>query len=111
MTKYREYFERMLEEEKSLFAQFRVTHDKYAKDPDVCQEEFNRVGAKIQDVIRHWENRLCNHSEAGGYGKYSAGLAEKFRLEVRKLFPKIDNIGLIIKNPQETFAVKKINLS
>lgn len=110
MAKYREYFERMLEEEKELFDTFREIHDKYLDDPDIWQEEFNRVGAKVQDALRRWENRLCSHSEAGGYGKYSASLAEKFRLEVRKLFPKIDNVGLVIRNPQEVFEIKKINL-
>lgn len=101
----------MLEEEKELFDAFRKIHDKYAGDPDACQEELNKIGVKVQDALRRWENRLCAHSEKGGYGKYSAGLAEKFRLEVRRVFPKIDSIGVIVKYPQEIFTVKKINLS
>ena len=109
-TKYRRYVERMLEVEKDLFDKFRKLHDKYILNEDELQDEFNKMGEKILGVVREWENKLCSNTERGMYNKFSSNLAEKFQAEVKKIFPKIDNIGLIIEKPQE-FVFKKINLN
>ena len=98
----------MLEENRALFDSFRKIHDKYALKPDNFREEFNRIGRGVQDAVRQWESRLCKHSENGKYGKFSAGLAEKFQGEVRRLFPKIDEVGLRVV--EQGFGIKKINL-
>lgn len=104
MTKFREYYNKMLAAEPDEFAHFRQVHDRYALDPTTHQEEYNQAGKKIQYIIRHWEDLLCNRSEGSGYGRYSANLAEKFQNEIRKEFPQIDKIGLV------SFNVKKIKL-
>ncbi len=98
MTKYKEYYELMLTNNKDLFDEFKKIHDEYALNPENLQTEFNKIGEKIQSVIRTWEDKLCGRSEANGYGSYSGGLAGKFQEEIRKTFPQIDSIGLIIKN-------------
>ncbi len=108
MTKYKQVFQEMLVQNKELFESFGEIHNKYALDSKRWQKEFNEKGGKILDVVRKYENRLCRHSEGSGYGQYTTSLAEKFQEEVRAHFPKIDEVGLITKNP---FMLKKINLS
>lgn len=106
MTKYKEYVERMLENNKELFNGFQKLHDKYALDQEKYQEEFNKEGEKVLVVIREWENKLCRQSEKAGYGSYTSGLAEKFQAEVKNVFPLTDHIGLIT----QPFTIKKITL-
>jgi hypothetical protein len=119
MAKYKEYFRRMLEVEKELFDSFKRLHDEYALNPDKYQEQFNQEGEKVLKVIHDWENKLCMQSEKGGYGNFTTSLAEKFWGEIRKEFPEIDNVGIILQNDakpepalatQNIFVIKKINL-
>lgn len=101
-TKYEEYYKLMVENNKQEFEEFKILHDQYALDPDSLQEEYNLKGALIQKIIREWEDKLCGHSEGTGYGAYSGGLAEKFWNRIRKDYPEIDSIGIIV------FKVNKI---
>ena len=94
MTKHEQYYQRMIDENSEIFGQFMDVHDKYVKDSDSWQIKFNEIGANIVQIIRSWEKRLCQHSEAGQYSKYSANLADKFWALVRKDFPKIDFVGV-----------------
>lgn len=98
-----------MEANKEAFADFTKMHDQYALDEDKWQEEYNKAGLKIQPIIQEWENRLCQTSEKAGYGSYTGGLAEKFKDELRKIFPKIDYIGIISKKEPD-FFLRKINL-
>ncbi|OGM26106.1 hypothetical protein A3D00_01820 [Candidatus Woesebacteria bacterium RIFCSPHIGHO2_02_FULL_38_9] len=110
-TKYKEYFQKMLEENKELFDVFRPIHDNFALNTENWRSRFNQEGEKVVEVIHDYENRLCMHSEKSGYGQYSASLSEKFWNEVRKLLPLIDQVGIKIENSsQSTFSIKKINL-
>ena len=84
----------MLTQNIDLFEQFKVVHDNYKKEPKKFQPQFDQVGYEIQDVIRRYENILCGKSENGGFGKFSSNLSEKFHAEIKKIFPKIDYIGL-----------------
>lgn len=102
MPKYRDYFRKMLEEHQEEFDAFAQVHHKYATNQAEHQEEFNRVGKPIQDILYEWEQRLCGHSEKGTYAKYSAKLAEKFRGEVKAFFPYIDFIGVKTNQPIKT---------
>lgn len=113
MTKYKQYFNEMMEQSKEAFDAFRPLHDKYAFNPDANQEEFNREGEKILNIVQKYENKLCAHSEGGVYGKYSIQLADKFRGEIRKVFPKFDFIGVSFSSPDEDFknSMKKIKLN
>ncbi|KKR30778.1 hypothetical protein A2715_02085 [Candidatus Woesebacteria bacterium RIFCSPHIGHO2_01_FULL_39_32] len=115
MTKYKEYFEKMLAENKELFDEFKKIHAQYTLDPDRLQDQFNLQGEKILEVIREYENRLCADTERGMYNKFSVALAEKFQNEVQYHFPMIDHIGLIVEKDQpayeESFSIKKIDLS
>lgn len=103
-TKYKEYFELMLKNNKDLFAHFQEVHDRYALDPENNQDEFNKIGSDVQYALREWEDKLCNRSEGSGYGSYSGRLAESFQNEARRQFPQIDKIGII------TFSLKKIKV-
>lgn len=109
MTKYREYFERMVTSEKEKFDAFTKLHMQYSMDQDALQEKFNTEGIKIVTVIREWENKLCYTSDKAGYGGYTSNLSEKFWGEVRKSFPLIDYVGVIVKKKPE-FKIAKINL-
>ena len=103
----------MINENKEVFDAFTKLHLDYSIDQDANQEKFNSEGEKVMEIIREYENRLCSNTERGKYNQYSAGLAEKFQDEIRRHFPLIDHIGLIINKPQTNeglFTLKKINL-
>lgn len=94
MPKYKEYFKLMMDENRELFDDFGEIHLKYMQDTRKYQAEFNEKGQEVLDVIRVYENRLCSTTEGGGYGKYSAKLADKFHEIIKINFPRIDSIGL-----------------
>lgn len=106
MPKYKLYFQKMLEENKDIFAEFTRLHFEYSLNQEKNQDAFNSLGEKILRIIQDYENRLCKSSEGAGYGNYTGSLAEKFQNEVRSHFPLIDHIGIITKK----FEIKKINL-
>lgn len=94
MTKHEKYFQDMIDNNMKLFREFGEVHDKYVLDPKKYEAEFNAVGERAMEVIREWEGRLCQHSEGGQYGKYSANLADKFWQVVRENFKMIDFVGV-----------------
>jgi len=113
MTKYKEYFERMITTEKQLFDGFTNLHMKYSLDQDGMQEQLNKDGARVLEVIREWEKKLCSTSEKAGYGGYTSNLSEKFWTEVRKTYPLIDHIGIIVNSKPAAgteFVINKIKL-
>lgn len=97
----------MVETNKEAFDEFGKIHALYDLDQDKWQERFNNEGEKIVKLIKEWENKLCKQSEKAGYGNYTGTLSEKFQFEVKKEFPLIDHVGLIIKK----FTLSEINLS
>jgi hypothetical protein len=97
MTKYQEYYKKMLEVNKKLFDSFASVHADYGMDQDKWQEKFNEIGGEVLKIIHDWENKLCAHSEKAGYGNYTGGLAEKFQQEIKNHFPLIDHVGIIIR--------------
>lgn len=98
----------MLETNKEAFDSFKQIHNGYAiaADPDSLQDKFNAEGEKVMVIIREWEQKLCSQSEKAGFGNYTTSLAEKFQAEVKKEFPMVDHVGLIVKK----FTLKKIEL-
>jgi len=92
--KYKKVFEEMLRQNKPVFDEFKKIHDNYRANPKTYKDQFNEEGEKIQMIIRRYENQLCSHSENGGFGKFTGNLSEKFWGEIRKVFPKIDEIGV-----------------
>ena len=94
----------MLEHNKELFDDFRKIHDKYILDQENLQNEYNKIGAEIINIINEYEDRLCRQSEKGGYGSFTTKLSEKFRNEIKKEFSHIDYIGI------QVFNIKKISL-
>lgn len=114
MTKYKEYYEKMVSENRDLFSKFTKIHFEYSIDQSKNQEEFNKIGGEVLNIIHAWEDRLCKHSEKAGFGKYTANLAEKFQAEIKSHFPLIDHIGIIVgkasSHPIDKFSIKKIKL-
>ena len=94
MPKYKEYFKKMMDENRKLFDDFGEIHLRYMRDPKAVQTEFNTKGEEVMEIIRKYENMLCRATEGGGYGKYSANLADKFHEIIKINFPRIDSIGL-----------------
>lgn len=107
MTKYKEYFDRMVSENKEAFDKFTRIHFEYSIDQDNNQEKFNKEGGAILKIIHGWEDKLCRKSEKAGFGSYTVNLAEKFQAEVKSHFPLIDRIGIVVNN----FSLKKIKLA
>ncbi len=93
MTKTKQYFQDMLDMHNDLFKSFKDVHDKYQLDPVAWKGKFNEEGQKAQLVIQRYINKLCLRMESGKYGKFSSNLSDKFWEEVRKYFPKIDEVG------------------
>jgi len=120
VTKYKEYFERMLEENKEAFDDFKILHANYGMDEEGLQDKFNKEGEKILKIVNEWENKLCSQSEKAGYANYTGNLAEKFQTELKMSFPLIDHVGIIsIKKtfnlkqikPKSPFVLKKIKMN
>jgi hypothetical protein len=95
-TKFKETFTEMVTKHENEFDTFQELHDKYEKEPKKYQAEFNSEGAKIMEIVREYENRLCGHMENTKNATYSANLAEKFRGEIKRYLPKLDMIGVTI---------------
>ena len=93
---YKQAVKDMYDQNKDVFAAFKPVHDLYSSNPEKYQDEFNEKGRVISDILRRAENKLCGKSERGSFGKYSQNLADKFREEVKKTYPKIDFIGVKI---------------
>lgn len=104
MTKYKEYFDRMVVENKEAFNRFTNAHFEYSTDQDRFQGSFNKEGEKILKIIHEWEDRLCKNSESAGFASYTGNLAEKFQEEVQRHFPLIDHVGIIVNK----FSLKKL---
>lgn len=84
----------MTDENKELFDNFTAVHDAFILNPDANKARFNELGTEILDVIREYERILCGKTESGQYGKFSGNLSQKFWGEVRKVYPKIDFVGI-----------------
>ena len=114
MTKYKEYYEKMVSENKDIFGKFTKAHFEYSIDQDKNQDTFNDIGENILNIIHEWEDRLCKHSESAGFGSYTSNLAEKFQAEIKSHFPLIDHVGIVVTKkaftPENKFSIKKIKL-
>lgn len=108
-TKYKEYFDRMINTNKNVFDNFNKLYNEYIKDQDNLQSRFNSEGKLVLEVIREWENKLCSQTEKAGFGNYSTNLSEKFWAEIRKTYPLIDYVGVISKK-EPSFIINKIKL-
>ena len=98
-SKYKKYFEEMLQTHSVEFAKFEKLHEKYSKR-EISQDEYNQKGSIIMKIVKEWESKLCAYMEGGKYGSYSANLSDKFMDEVRNKFPLIDFIGVNVKKVQ-----------
>ncbi len=97
MQKYQQMFTKMAEDHKELFDNFADIHREYALNPKEWQKLFNQYGAEVVEIIREYERRLCANMATGKYGQFSRNLSEKFWAEVKKVFPKIDFVGVKIE--------------
>lgn len=95
-VKYKQYYQNMLAQNEQLFNAFKLVHSGYVKGK-VNQEEYNKKGMKIVDLIRDWDRRLCSAMGRGVFSKYSEQLSDKFWNEVRKDFSHIDKVGIKVK--------------
>ena len=107
-TKYKKYFQLMVDQNKEIFDKFLEVHAKYDLEGEKWQKSFNEIGGKVNDIINEYEGKLCRTSENSGYSAFTPKLAEKFREEVRTHFPKIDFVGVEVK--ERGFELPKIKL-
>ena len=94
MTKYRQYYIQMLDENQAVFVAFQEVHDGYQQDRKAWSQRFHTEGQVVVDIIRDWERRLCSGMERGQNSVYSARLAEKFWSEIKKQLPMIERVGV-----------------
>lgn len=96
MTKYQQVIHALYQEHPDEMDEFQKLHDKYLKDQNKWQDEFNQKGDKIMELLHFYERQLCGKSERSGMGAYSSRLADKFWIEVKKKLPMIDFVGVKI---------------
>lgn len=94
MVKYKEFFKIMFEQNKEQFQKFMLLNQDYLKDKKKFKEQFDREGREVLDIVQFWERKLCKQMESGNKSVYSSNLADKFREEVKKIFPCIDEVGV-----------------
>ncbi len=96
-AKYKKFYKLMREKESELFEEFAQSHQAYKENKEKAQDEFNRVGEKVLDVIRDWDRRLCSAMGRTVYGQYSQQVSEKFWDLIREDFDQIDMVGVKIE--------------
>ncbi len=84
----------MISENKELFDKFKIVHDNYIADRSKWIVEFNQQGEVVVEIMRKYEKLLTIHSDNSKYSKFSTNLSSKFWDEVRKIYPKIDFVGV-----------------
>lgn len=90
MVKYKQYIKNLIEREKELFENFKKAHSDYEQGKN--EEEFHKIGTEVVKKLKQTEDKLCLQTETGQYNKYSNQLSDKFWNEVRRLYPKIDEV-------------------
>ncbi len=96
-TKYQEYYQKMVTENRQLFDEFLKINDLFKADPQSNAEQFHLVGQKVLDKVRDFDRRLCSAMGRGVFSTYSQKLSEKFWDLVRKDFDQIDMVGVKVK--------------
>jgi len=96
-TKYNEYYQKMVAENRQLFDEFLKINDLFRENPEKNAVEFHQVGQKVVDKIRDFDRRLCSAMGRGVYSTYSQKLSEKFWDLARKDFDQIDMVGVKVK--------------
>ena len=93
---FKKAIEEMVEVNRKELEKFSEIHNLFKKDQVKYKEIFDETGKPVLRLIEEAENRLCGKMEGSGRGKFSAKLAEKFRDEIRKIYPLIDLVGVTI---------------
>ncbi len=98
-TKYKKIFEEIWNKDKELFQKFVLLNNDY-DDPDrreELEEEFQKIGGKVKDMLQEGENELCRQMEKSEKRVFSSNVAEKYWDEVRKYFKYIDMVGVVTR--------------
>lgn len=96
-AKYQIYYQKMIDDNRSLFDRFAKIHQSFDQDQELNAEAFHQLGRDVLDVIRDYDRRLCAAMGRGVYSIYSDKLSQKFWDLVREDFPKIDLVGVKVK--------------
>ena len=96
-VKYKEYYQKMVDQHSAQFAAFLKIHDAFVINPVAHEAEFHSEGQKILDIVRDWDRRLCSSMGRGKFSTYTLNLSEKFWVEVRKDFSLIDKVGVRVR--------------
>ena len=96
-AKYQLYYQKMIDENRSLFDNFARIHQLFEKDQDLNADNFHQLGKAVLEVVREYDRRLCAAMGRGVYSIYSDKLSQKFWDLAREDFPKIDMVGVKIK--------------
>ena len=93
MVKYKDFYIRMINQNRQLFIDFTSAYERFMLDPDKNKEEFNRLGKEVNIIVRRTDNKLCSQTEQSNYNKFSVGLSDKFWEMVRENYPFIDKVS------------------
>ena len=92
MVKYKQFYTRMLNQNKELFESFARVYELFEQDSAKYKEQFNTIGKEINVIVRRTDNKLCAQTELSQFNKFSSGLSDKFWEIVRENYPYIDKV-------------------
>ena len=98
-TKYKRIFEEIWEKDKELFQNFFLLNNDYAdaKKRTKVEDEFQKVGKQIKELLQKGEDELCRQMEKSSHRAFSSKVADKYWDEVRRYFKYIDMVGVVTR--------------
>ena len=95
-SKSQKFYELLKTNQEAAYNEFSRIHAAFAAEPDKYRDEFNRVGRDFVSLVRSYERRLCAGMERTNNSMYSTGVSETYWKLVRKDFPLIDQVGVVV---------------
>ncbi len=92
--KFQLFYDQVKTANQELFEKFHDLHQLYSAEELQNNSDFHSLGARVRDLLRDTERKLCAGMMRGHYASYSQKVAEKFWDLARKDFPLIDRVGI-----------------
>lgn len=96
MPKFAQLYNTMVKDHQAVFNEFREIHELFKLDRNAHRAAFNTKGKEIMEILREYEDRLCQGMERGQFGVFSDKVSEKFWQRVKKDFSHIEMVGVEI---------------
>ena len=95
--KYQQIYQQMWQQHKELLEEFKELQPVYASNPTKHQDQLNRQGELVLEIVSHYQDLLCRKQENSGLSRYSQTMLDKFNGLLNQDFPHLSQVGLVIK--------------